>query len=126
MAIVHPLDVSVTLDDLGCHFNNWPHHDYARETIWALRELEAFEQADLFARAYELAQSHWQTLSTIDDDKFSDWYFGSELEKATEPLTQRFWKLQDIDNGLFGYWTRYARKNPHKVAFVSGFEQGGS
>lgn len=124
MAIVHPLDVSVTLDDLGCHFNNWPHHDYARETIWALRELEAFEQAGLFKRAYELAQPHWQRITAVPDGEFSAWYDGSEFEKAIEPLTERFWELQEIDNGLFGYWTRYARKYPRKVAVISGVEQG--
>ena len=42
------------------------------------------------------------------------------------PLTERFWKLQEIDDGLFGYWTRYARKYPHKVAVISGVEQGGA
>jgi hypothetical protein len=119
MAVVHPLDVSITLDDLGWHFGNWPHHDYSKETIWALRELEAFEQAELFEQAYALAQPHWSMISTLPDDKFSGWYYGSAFARATEPLTRRFWQLQEIDNGLLGYWTRYARKYPHKVAMLS-------
>jgi hypothetical protein len=78
-----------------------------------LRELEAVEYADMFAKAYELAQLNW---TEICDDDFPEWYNNSDFEKATEPLSSRWWALQKIDGGIFGHWTKYARKYPHKVA----------
>lgn len=121
MAATYQLDVSLTLDDLGWHFANWHHRPYSEETIWALRELEAFEQADIFAQAYALAQDHWDRIGELVSEDFQDfaaWYPDSPLDKATLPLTRRMWELQEIDNGLFGYWTRFARKYPHKVAQI--------
>jgi hypothetical protein len=32
------------------------------------------------------------------------------------PLTRRMWELQEINGGLLGYWPKYARKYPSKVA----------
>src|SRR5262249_7588689 len=40
MAAVHPLDVSMTLDDLGWHFANWHYRPHCEETLRGLRELE--------------------------------------------------------------------------------------
>lgn len=118
MAATYELDVSLALDDLGWHFANWHHRAYCEETLWALRELEAKEEAEIFARAYALVQPYWSELGEVLDKSFEyfvEWYPGSPLETVTTPLTQRFWELQKKDNGLFGYWTRYARKYPHKV-----------
>lgn len=119
MVATYQLDVSMTLDDFGWHFANWHHRRYCEETVWALRELEAFEQAGLFAQAYVFAQPHWDAIGELlreDFQAFVDWYPDSPLEKATMPLTERMWELQKIDDGLFGYWTRYARKYPYKIA----------
>ncbi len=124
MAAVYQLDVSMALDDLGWHFGNWHHRGYCDETLWALRELEAEEAADIFEQAYALAQRHWDTIGERlaafgDFDDFVEWYSGSDLEKALEPLNERMWNLcerADIRNeGLLRYWARYARKYPHKV-----------
>jgi hypothetical protein len=51
MAATYQLDVSLALDDLGWHFMNWLHRPYCEETAWALRELEAFAEAEIFAEA---------------------------------------------------------------------------
>ena len=115
MAATFELDVSMALDDLGWHFGNWAHRGYCDETLRGLRELEAVEYAHMFAEAYELAQSNWTELCDLPNDKFKEWYYASDLHKATEPLSSRWWDLQEIDGGIFGYWTRYARKYPHKV-----------
>ncbi|MDB5567967.1 MAG: hypothetical protein JWP84_4533 [Tardiphaga sp.] len=118
MALIYQLDVSITLDDLGWHFANWHHRRYCEQTIWALRELEAFEHAELFVLAYALAQLWWDKIGELIRYNFNDfvaWYQESELEKATLPLTERMWELQKVDRGLFGYWTSYARKYPRKV-----------
>ncbi|MDO8980014.1 MAG: hypothetical protein Q7V17_12365 [Afipia sp.] len=118
MAAIYQLDVSLTLDDLGWHFANWHHHGYCEETAWALKELEAFEQAELFAKGYAVAQPWWDKIGELlaeDFSAFVAWYPDSALDRATMPLTRRMWDLQEIDYGLLGYWTRHARKYPHKV-----------
>ena len=119
MAAIYQLDVSITLDDLGWHFANWHHRGYCEETIWALRELEAVEQADIFAKAYAAAQPYWDQVGAMvayDLEHFVKWYPDSEFEQATMPLTKRMWELQAIDNGLLGLWGPYARKFPDRVA----------
>src|ERR1700735_2147681 len=62
MAATFELDVSMALDDLGWHFGNWCYRPYCDQTLWGLRELEAVEYADMFAKAYELAQSCWDEI----------------------------------------------------------------
>jgi hypothetical protein len=115
MAATFELDVSMALDDLGWHFGNWAHRGYCNETLRGLRELEAGEYAEMFAKAYELAQSNWSELCNLPPGGFKKWYHESEFEKATKPLSQRWWDLQESDGGIFGHWTRYARKYPHNV-----------
>jgi hypothetical protein len=120
MAATFQLDVSLALDDVGWHFSNWYHRGYSEETLWGLWELEAFEYAELFGRAYDLALACWDKIDKAlrndfgDFGDFGDWYHGSEFEKATMPLSRRLWELQKIDEGIFGYWTKYARKYPYK------------
>ena len=118
MSLVYQLDVSLTLDDLGWHFGNWHHRPYCEKTISALRELEAIEYAELFEQAYVAAQPWWEQIGDLirgDFRDFVEWYSGSGLHQATMPLTRRMWELQEIDNGIVGYWTSYARKYPAKV-----------
>ncbi len=120
MAAMYQLDVSLALDDLGCHFYNWHHRGYCEETLWALRELEAHEAADIFALAYALAQPYWDKIGEFSDfDAFNAWYVDSDLDKALDPLNRRMWTLCDRVNassdGLLRYWAPYARKYPHKV-----------
>ena len=115
MAATFELDVSMTLDDLGWHFGNWAHRGYCDETLRGLRELEASEYAEMFAKAYELAQSCWTELRDLSHDDFKKWYDRSDFHKTTALLSSRWWDLEEIDGGIFGHWTRYARKYPHKV-----------
>jgi hypothetical protein len=117
MAATYEFDVSLTLDDLGWHFCNWCHRAYCAETLWALRELEAFEYAAAFAQGYEMAQPYWQQIVQLDD--FAKWYNRSKFHEMTSPLSKRLWELQEVDDGLFGYWTKYARKYPHKVMEIT-------
>ncbi len=125
MAAIYQLDVSICLDDLGWHFANWHHRPYCEETLWALRELEATEEAEIFAQAYALAQPHWDRIGGLLENGFDDfvaWYPDSDLEKATMPLTRRMWELckttEGHRNGLLRYWVIYARKYPHKVVHM--------
>jgi hypothetical protein len=115
MAATFELDVSMALDDLGWHFGNWTHRGYCDETLHGLRELEAGEYTEMFAKAYGWVQPYWDKILSLPPGDFGDWYNSSDFEKATKPLSSRWWELQKIDGGVFGCWTRYARKYPHKV-----------
>lgn len=117
MAATFELDVSMTLDDLGWHFGNWAHRGYCDETLKGLRELEAGEYADMFAQAYELTLTCWSELRAPHHD-FAEWYAKSDFHETTERLSSRWWELEEKDEGIFGCWTRYARKYPHKVTQV--------
>lgn len=113
MAATYELDVSLALDDLGWHFGNWHDEELARETLLGLKELEANEFAEIFAKAFEHAKSYWHLLGA---ENWTDWYFESELDKRLAPLNQRAWALwNSLPQGLFTYWVRYARKYPIKV-----------
>ena len=116
MAAMYQLDVSMTLDDLGCHFNNWHHRGYIEKQIWALRELELVEEADLLEQAYKLAQPHWHRIG--DNETFGDWYYNSDFAKQIDPLNDRFWQLckpGETWDGMLGQWPRYARKYPERL-----------
>jgi hypothetical protein len=119
MAAVHPLDVSMALDDLGWHFGNWHHRPHCEETLRGLRELEIPEAADIFAEAYALVQPHWDTLGAVlksETEVFADWYRDSGLEKALDPLNKRMWEFcKRTELGLLSYWVPYARKHPERV-----------
>ena len=68
--------------------------------------------------AFALAQPYWNELGEVLDkgfEYFTEWYPESPLDTVTTPLTRLLWDLQKKDNGIFGHWTRYARKYPHKV-----------
>jgi hypothetical protein len=113
MAATYELDVSLALDDLGWHFGNWHSVDLAEETAAGLRELGAQELAELFGAAFDVAQDYWMELGA---ENWMDWYHGSALEKAVEPLSKRAWAiLKERKNGIFSYWVDYARKHPERV-----------
>jgi hypothetical protein len=110
MAATYQLDVSITLDDLGWHFGNWHHHGYARETIAGLGVLGPPRAAEIFGAAYRAALQHWDRLGEED---WMEWYHGSELEKAVEPLNGEMWSLLDDEWRIMGWWVKYARAHPH-------------
>ena len=123
MAAIYQLDVSMALDDLGWHFANWHHRPYHAETLRGLKELEAHGAAEIFSSAYALAQPYWDTIGELlaqDFDRFVEWYRGSGLETALDPLNERMWDLCKPKYGLMDYWLSYARKYPEKV--VSAFD----
>ncbi len=113
MAATHELDVSLALDDLGWHFGNWHSIEFAEETAAGLDELGAHELAEVFRAAFELAQDYWMELGS---EHWMDWYHGSALEKAVDPLSRRAWAiLKPRRNGIFSYWVEYAREHPERV-----------
>ncbi len=117
MAATFELDVSMTLDDLGWHFGNWTHRGYCDETLNGLRELEAGEYAEMFAKAYELALACWTELSAPYEDSKMVWRVRFSQRQQNHCRSDGG-KCDKIDGGIFGRWTRYARKYPHKVTQV--------
>jgi hypothetical protein len=113
MAATYELDVSLAVDDLGWHFGNWHDMELAEETAAGLDELGAHELAKIFCDAFQLAQDYWIELGS---DGWIDWYHGSSLEKAVDPLNRKAWAiLNGKKNGIFEYWIEYARKHPDRV-----------
>jgi hypothetical protein len=117
MAATYELDVSLTMDDLGWHFGNWHDEALAEETVRGLEVLGAPELAMIFREALRHALGYWSELGAKN---WSEWYHGSPLEKAVEPLNEQAWKLLDKHkNGIFYYWVDYARKNPEGLGVTS-------
>jgi hypothetical protein len=119
MIAIYQLDVSMTLDDLGWHFGNWPDRALRAETLQGLKELEAHEAAEIFAAACALAEPYWDTIVELRKgsfDEFADWYRNSDLDKALQPLNDRMWAFCGrTKSGLLTYWVAYARKYPERV-----------
>lgn len=113
MAATYELDVSLTLDDLGWHFGNWPDAELAEETARGLEELGAVELTKLFRNTFRLAQDYSTELAS---EGWPEWYHGSEFERATLPLTEAAWAiLEHNKRGIFDYWLAYARKHPDRI-----------
>jgi len=113
MAATYELDVSLTMDDLGWHFGNWHDVALAEETANGLELLGAPELAGIFREALRFAVRYWHELGAKG---WSQWYHGSLLEKAMEPLNQQALEiLKRNKNGIFHYWVDYARKHPDGV-----------
>jgi hypothetical protein len=120
MAAIHRLEVSMALDDLGWHFYNFHSRELAAETLSGLLELGASEAAEVFKKALELVEAHWESIGELKAkplDAFTDWYTASGLEEALDPLNDRLWALCTAagNRGLLSYWLTYARKYPERV-----------
>lgn len=122
MAATYQLDVSLTLDDLGWHFANWPHREYVAETRRALRELELAELAEHFDAACAIVEPSWETLVArvrAGHDSFREWYEDSALRRELTPLSNHMAECLDVDDdgepGLFRHWVAYARRHPERV-----------
>jgi hypothetical protein len=114
MAATYELDVSLCMDDLGWHFGNWHDQELAEETAAGLEELGAKELAALFREAFGHAKRFWAELGAND---WTEWYPGSELEKAVAPLSEKAWTILELgwNHSIFGYWIEYAKRHPEKV-----------
>jgi hypothetical protein len=113
MAATYELDVSLALDDLGWHFGNWHDEELAEETARGLEVLGASELARIFREALRFALQYWSELGA---EGGAQWYHGSPLETAVDPLNKQAWQFLDKHkNGIFHYWVDYARKHPDGV-----------
>ncbi len=112
MAATYDLDVSMALDNFGCHFVNHSSRDLAHETRDGLKELGATEAAQVFAKALELVDPHLETMAVGGDVPWE------QLERRLEPLNDRMWAIceQWPAYGLLHYWLTYARKYPERIA----------
>ena len=113
MAATYELDVSLALDDLGWHFGNWHHLGLAEETLRGLRELGAARMAEVFDKAFAIAQEYWDRLGSED---WSDSYHGSALEESLGAVNDEAWKIwHESERGLFAHWIAYARQFPERL-----------
>ncbi len=116
MAATYDLDVSLTLDCLGWHFGNWHDPEFAEETEAGLKELGANELAEVFKKAFLLAQDYWDELGAED---WIEWYSGSPFDEAMGSLNRKAWDIHaGKAMGLFSYWAEYARLFPGRLQEV--------
>jgi hypothetical protein len=122
MAGIFDLDVSMTLDDLAWHFGNHNDERFLRETVLALRELEAVEAADLFQSAWDIAAPYLPEIRTKDwESEDPHDYFERTIQSMVDPLNDRMWEIckECGDRGLLQYWLTYARKYPERCVAAS-------
>lgn len=118
MAGIHDLDVSLALDDLAWHFCNHSDERFLGETAAALKELEAFEAAEIFLSAWEVVKPFLfeirERQSQIGD--FNDYLQRSGIQSRVDPLNEQMWAVckKCGPNGLLQYWLDYARKYPQR------------
>lgn len=110
MAATHHLDISLTLDDLGWHFLNWPGTEHANETFIGLRELGLPGLAGLFRRAEEIMRTY---LPHIDTKNYYDILERGGRMTEIDDLTRKAWEI--VDGDLYDHWLRYARVHPENT-----------
>jgi hypothetical protein len=118
MAGMHFFDVSMTLDDLAWHFGNQNEERDLHETLNGLRELELFEVADRFERAWKIMEPHFETIrgESVGSDNFYDWSESVGAQQQIEPMNDFIWDYckKAGDSGLLSSWPVYARKFPER------------
>ena len=118
MAGMHFFDVSMSLDDLAWHFGNQNEDRDLRETLNGLRELELFEIADRFEKAWGLMEPHFEAIRSgeVNSRNFYDWLEQIGADKKFDPMNDFIWDYckQAGDLGLLSSWPVYARKYPER------------
>ena len=118
MASVHPLDVSMALDDLAWHFGNQQDERLAQETLNGLKELAATEAAQIFSLALEIVRPFLPEIRNKDWEResFSDYLEETGIQGKIDPLNSRLWTIcrRCGELGLMQYWAEYARKFPER------------
>ncbi len=123
MAAIHELDVSMALDDLAWHFGNWNDERILKATADGLRELEAFEAAELFTRAWETVTPFLSEIKAFDAEKedFHAYLDRTGIQEKINPLSERMLEIcrEGGDLGLMQYWLNYAKKYPERCVSPS-------
>jgi hypothetical protein len=118
MAAVHPLDESMTLDDLAWHFGNQDDDRLLEETIEGLKVLGADEAAHIFTAAWEIIKPFLPEIRSTDwqTNDPSDYFERTGIQSKVDPLSQRMSQICDEAGqfGLMQYWVTYARHYPEK------------
>ncbi|GAK61688.1 hypothetical protein U27_01589 [Candidatus Vecturithrix granuli] len=117
MGAIYELDVSITLDDLGWHFGNHYSLAFADETLRALQEIGAQEEANIFQDTIAIVKTYWTELGEViasDEGKtFAEWYTSSGLDRELAGLNARMWAITiDQHRSLLDYLPQYARMYP--------------
>jgi hypothetical protein len=116
MAGMHFFDTSMTLDDLAWHFGNQNDERDLKETLDGLRELELFEVADRFEKAWQIMRPHFEALRSdeVTGESFYDWLEEVGAKEAIDPMNDFVWDFckHAGDPWLLSSWPIYAREHP--------------
>jgi hypothetical protein len=118
MAAVHPLDVSMTLDDLAWHFLNEDDDRFLDETAAGLRTLGAIEAAEIFVSAWEILKPYLPEIRSTNWElnDLSEYFERKGIQSKADPLSERLSEIcqEAGELGLMQYWVIYAREHPEE------------
>jgi hypothetical protein len=118
MAGTHEFNVSMTRDDLVCHFSNQNDDRDLHATLNGLRELEAPEVADAFEEAWKALEPNLEALrkNQVSNEKLYEWLEEIGAEEKIDSLDEIIWNFRDEAGplGLHQSWVLYARKYPER------------
>ncbi len=120
MAAVHPLDVSMALDDLAWHFGNHPDLGDALVTLEGLRELGLDDAVEWFGQVIEIVKPYLHKYGPPKWrfwESFPDWLERTGIQKKCDPLNHRWWRKYSHvkgGKGLMDAWAPYARRFPER------------
>ena len=127
MAATHEFAVSMTRDDLVCHFSSQNDERDLLATLNGLRELEAPVVANAFEEAWNALGPNLEALrkNQVSNEKLYDWLEEIGAEEKIDPLNEIIWNFRDDAGplGLHQSWVVYARKYPERCVVAEVLAQ---
>ena len=124
MAATHEFAVSMTRDDLVCHFSNQNDEHDLHATLNGLRELELPEIADAFQQAWSALEPNLEALrkNQVSNEKLYDWLEEIGADEKIDSMNEIIWDFRDEAGhlGLHQSWVVYARKYPERCVVAEG------
>ena len=118
MAATHEFAVSMTRDDLVCHFSNQNDERDLHATLNGLRELEVSEVANAFEEAWNALGPNLEALrkNQVSDERLYEWLEKIGVEEKIDSMNEIIWNFRDEAGplGLHQPWVVYARKYPER------------
>jgi hypothetical protein len=127
MAATHDFNVSMTRDDLVCHFSSQNDERDLQATLDGLRELELPEVATAFEEAWNALEPNLEALrkNQVSYEKLYDWLEEIGAEEQIDALNEIIWNFRDEAGplGLHQSWIVYARKYPERCVVAEVLAQ---
>jgi hypothetical protein len=117
MAATHWLDISLTLDSITWHFENFGEAGLVKATEEGLRELGLEKLADCFAEAKDLMVP-LLAQRVVGEGGAYELLQKAGLKEQADEVNSRAWALDNLGperSLIYESWIRYARRKPELV-----------